>query len=131
MLKKLMTLLVVLLCMTSLCGMSQTTSSSGTGENTETRSLLLLLSKSSDRKRTPSKAFVEAIYMNGMIRVDSELNGEFQTLTIENGDTGELVFASSIVPGEYVPVMLEEGIYKLTLEFMDGRRFGGEMYIPA
>lgn len=129
MLKKIKTLLMVLVCLTSLGGMAQTTSSSRTEMNKEVRSLLRLISKSSDRKRIPSNACIEIYYINGLIGTYSEINGEFQTLIIENGDTGELVFTSSMNPGEYVPVMLDEGRYVLTVELQDGRKFCGEMYI--
>lgn len=129
MLKKIKTHLLVLVCLTSLCGMSQTTTPSRTETNKEVRSLLRILSGSSDRKRIPSNAYIEVCYINGLIGTCSEINGEIQTLIIKNGNTGELVFTSLIVPGEYVPIMLDEGRYELTIELQDGRMFCGEMYI--
>lgn len=122
-------LMILAVCISPSVAISQTPAPASSEVGNEIRAKLRLTSRNTDGKRCPADVYVEICYINGCISVDTTIQGEVVTLTIEDVDTGESEIIYSLTQGEYVPVMLDAGCYFLSLEFSDGRIFCGDMYI--
>ena len=81
------------------------------------------------RKRMPSRNFLEVIYLDGFITIDSYYyEGEF-SLSLENCESGECYEVSSIQVGESVPLTLPCGEYQVKAVGMAGIVLSGYMEI--
>jgi len=91
--------------------------------------ILLLVYKSSNRKRMPSRNFLEIYYENGMLTLESETADGSFSLEIAGDENSVYEVIPSIETGESVSIDLELGQYSVTATDINGMQFAGEMCV--
>lgn len=122
--KILLMLFVAVASTSAFADSNQNSSSAGNGTT-----ILKQKYKDPDIKRMPSKYYLELVYLDGMLSLESNYyEGEFDIL-LYNVDTGNSFAISSIFVGNPIFMDLEFGNYLVSAKNIDGLNFSGYLEI--
>jgi len=124
-------LLLLTVCLTSaLSGFSEEKRPPKTESPTKNgEGILLLVYKSSNKKRMPSRNFLEIRYDDGLLTLESEtMDGSF-SLEIAGDENSVYEVIPSMEIGESVSIDLELGQYSVTATDINGMQFASDMIV--
>ncbi len=112
-----------------LVGFSEQTPTQNHATSKKGDSILIAQSKDLDRKRMPSRNFLEIYYEEGVLSLQSQtLEGEF-SMQFSNNETGDFEYVPVISVGECVPIDPDYGSYSVSAVSSTGMELSGEMSV--
>jgi len=128
--KSLRLLMLLVVCLTSAAtGHSEPNTVTTQSSTKKGDGILDSIRKIPQRKRMPSRNFLEIHYENGMLTLESETMDGCFSLEIAGEENSVYEVIPSMEIGESVSIDLELGQYSITATDVNGMQFAGEMCV--